>query len=58
MIYSKRFCGKSRTKHIVCQINIYDLAMKKKINSHRQHLRNEGRDKEGKKGKCFSGACG
>jgi len=49
MIYSKRFCGKSRTK----QINIYYLVMKRKINSRRKHLRNWGREKEGKKRKVF-----
>lgn len=49
MIYSKRFFGKSRTKHIVCKINICDLVMKKKIISHRKNLRNEGREKGKKK---------
>ena len=44
----KDFSGKSRTKHIVFQINIYDLVVKKKISSHRKHLRNEGREKQGK----------
>ena len=48
MIYYKRFCGKSRTKHIVCQINIYGLVMKRKISSRQKYLRNEGREKEKK----------
>jgi hypothetical protein len=53
VIYSRRFCGKTITKHIVWQINIYDLVMKKKISADRKHSRNEGRGTEGMKRKVL-----